>query len=116
MVCSLDDAPGITTRGEPPILVADPRKVGEWKPDRHVLRGDVGKLYTERVAVLVGGLKIATPSECVKFPDDVPTVLGRLGPLHIRERRADVLDPLSGVHIVVGDGDIVIVDDAVGIK
>ena len=79
-----------------------------------MLRSDVGKLHTERVAVMVDGLKIATPSEYVKLPDEVSTVLGSLGPTHIRERRADVLDPLSGVHIVIGDGDIVMIDDAVG--
>jgi len=48
--------------------------------------------------------------------DEVATVLGRLEPLHIRECRSDVLDPLSGVHIVVGDGEVVIANDAVGIE
>ena len=61
MVYSIDNASRIATRGEPHILVADPREVVEWKPDRHVLRSDVGELRTERVAVLVGGLEVVTP-------------------------------------------------------
>ena len=116
MVGRIDDTPGVPTRGEPSILIPDSRQIIKGKPDRHVLGCDLGELYLEGMTVLFGSLEVVTASERVELPDELPAVLGSLGPLHICERRADVLGPLSGVNVIISDGDIVVVDDAVGIK
>jgi hypothetical protein len=75
---SIDDTLGVPTRGEPSILIPNPRKVVKGEPDLYVVGCDIGELYTEGLAVLIGSLKIVTASERVELPDEFPTVLGSL--------------------------------------
>lgn len=80
---SIGDTPGVPTRSEPSILIPNPREVVKGKPDLYVLGCDFGELYTEGMDVLTGSLEVVTASERVELPDEFPTVLGSLGPIHI---------------------------------
>ena len=112
----VDDAAGISTLCEPSVLISDPGEVVERERDRDMARRDLLEMHAESAPVATDGFEVVASCERIEFPREFPTVGGGLGPFDGCERRADGLDPLCGINVIVGDRHVVVVNDAVGIE